>query len=80
MKSTFERLQDVFREVFDDEDMVITREMTANDVVEWDSLAHMALITSVENEFNVRFTTKEILGLNNIGEFMNVLEGKLKHE
>jgi acyl carrier protein len=80
MADTFERLQNVFKEVFDNDDMVISRDMTAHDVEDWDSLRHMDLITSVEHEFNVKFTTKEILGLKNVGEFLNILEGKLKHE
>jgi acyl carrier protein len=80
MENTFERLQNVFREVFDDEGMVISREMNAHNVEDWDSLRHMDLITSVEYEFNVKFTTKDILGLNDVGEFFDVLEGKLNHE
>jgi acyl carrier protein len=79
MSDTFEHLQNVFREVFDDEAMVISRAMTAADVEDWDSLRHMDLITSVEHEFNVKFTTKDILGLGNVGEFLDILEGKLNH-
>jgi acyl carrier protein len=78
--TTFDRLQNVFREVFDNEDMVIYKEMTAADNEDWDSLRHMDLITSVEHEFNVRFTTKDVLGLKNVGEFLACLEGKLNNE
>jgi acyl carrier protein len=78
--TTFDRLQNVFREVFDDENMVIYNEMTATDNVDWDSLRHLDLIASVEYEFNVRFTTKDILGLKNVGEFLACLERKLNNE
>ncbi|MDR0682127.1 MAG: acyl carrier protein [Dysgonamonadaceae bacterium] len=79
MTATFERLQNVFREVFDNGNMVISEDMTAGDVEDWDSLRHMDLISSVEHEFNVKFTMKDILGLKNVGEFLDTLERKLRH-
>ena len=71
------RLREIFREVFDDESIEIRNEMTAKDVEEWDSLNHINLIVAVERNFNVRFTTKEIANLANVGEFVALLKGKL---
>ena len=71
------RLRDIFREVFDDESIEIRNEMTAKDVEEWDSLNHINLIVAVERNFKVRFTTKEVTNVANVGEFITLLKGKL---
>ncbi len=76
-----ERLRDVFRDVFDDETMVIADAMTAADVPDWDSLQHINLIIAVEKEFGIRFATAEIGRLKepgqNVGSFLRLIEGKL---
>jgi len=71
------RLTEIFREVFDDESIEISNEMTAKDVEEWDSLNHINLIVAVERKFKVRFTTKEVTNVANVGEFIALLKGKL---
>jgi acyl carrier protein len=71
------RLREIFREVFDDNSIEIRDEMTAQDVEEWDSLNHINLIVAVERNFDVRFTTKEVRNLANVGEFIALLKGKL---
>ena len=71
------RLQNVFWDVFDDGDIELFDEMSANDIEEWDSLTHVQLIVAVENEFKVRFKTAEIIEVKNVGEFIKTLENKL---
>jgi len=75
-------LQDVFRSVFDDEEIVLKDEMTAADISEWDSLHHISLIISVEGVFGIRLGTAEIAQLKqpgqNIGTFIQMLEKKVK--
>ena len=71
------RLQDVFRLVFDEDDIEIFAETTAEDIDAWDSLEHINLVRAVEREFNVRFATAEISGLKNVGEFEALLLSKL---
>jgi acyl carrier protein len=71
------RLTDIFRDTFDDESIEIHDAMTAADVDEWDSLNHINLILAVERGFGVRFKTSEIGNLANVGEFIEVLKGKL---
>ena len=73
-----ERLEAVFRRVFDDASIVISNEMTADDVDDWDSLEHINLIIACEREFSVRFMTAEIAGLKNVGEFEAILRTKLE--
>lgn len=72
-----EKLTTVFCQVFDDENLVLTEEMTSDDVEKWDSLTHMQLITGVEKEFGIKFKLREILGWNNVGEMIRSIEGKL---
>ena len=63
-------MQDIFRDVLDDEEIVLTDTTTADDVDEWDSLSHIQLIVAVEKAFKVKFTSKEILSWKNIGELV----------
>lgn len=76
--SNLDKLQEVFRDVFDDETLVITREMTAADIEDWDSLTHIDLITASEATFAVRFNTGEIMKLKDIGDMLDLIDKKLK--
>ena len=71
------RLNEIFRDTFDDESIEIHDAMTAADVDEWDSLNHINLILAVESGFGVRFKTSEIGNLANVGEFLELLKRKL---
>ena len=71
------RLNEVFREVFDDDDIVLTSEMTANDIDGWDSLSHVNLILTIEATFNIRFTRTELMKLKNVGDLQSVIAAKL---
>ncbi|MCM1081998.1 MAG: acyl carrier protein [Clostridium sp.] len=75
--SVKERLQEIFRSIFDDESLEIFEEMTSEDIEEWDSLTHMNLILDIEKEFGIKFTTKEITKAKNVGEFLAIIEGKI---
>ena len=70
-------LQQIFRDLFDDERIVIFDEMTADDIEDWDSLAHINLINDIEAHFRIKFTTKEILSAKNVGEFIRLIEEKI---
>ena len=75
---TLARLNAVFRKVFDDEDLLVEAQTTANDVVGWDSLSHVNLILAVESEFKIRFTQKELLRFGNVGDLLNSIESKIR--
>lgn len=68
-----ERLTEVFCDVFDNEDITITDATTADDIEEWDSLEHISLIAAVEKTFKMRFTMKEVSGMKNVGEMIDIL-------
>jgi len=61
-------LQEVFRDVFDDGEILLRDEMTGHDIEGWDSLMHLNLIIAVEKRFGVKFATAEISNLKNEGE------------
>ena len=71
-----ERLEQVFREVFDDDTIVITDGTSAEDIEAWDSLTHVELIVAVEEEFEIKLSAKEIVRLKNVGEFINLIHSK----
>ena len=76
MTETMTKLQDIFRDFFDDEDIVLTDETTADDIDGWDSLTHVQLIVAVEKAFSVKFSTVEVMKLKNVGEFAALIEKK----
>ncbi len=73
-----EKLQEVFRDVFDEDELEISDETTADDVEAWDSLTHVQLIVEVEKAFGVKFSTGEVIKMKNVGEFIDLIKGKLK--
>ena len=71
------RLTTVFREVFDEDSIALTPQMTADDIDEWDSLSHIRLVLTVEKEFGVKFSAAEIGALKNVGDFISLIQSKL---
>ena len=66
----YSRLTDVFRDVFDRE-VALADETTAADVPGWDSLNHITLIGTIEDEFDVKFPMKDVVGMKNVGELVD---------
>ncbi len=71
-----EKLTGIFHEELDNEDIVLSRETTADDIEEWDSLSHIQLIVAVEKAFKIRFTSSEIQSWNNVGEMIDCILSK----
>ena len=71
LNGIFDKVQDVFRDILDEEDLVITQETTASDVDGWDSLTHIQLVVAIEKAFKIKFSSKEILSWKNVGELLN---------
>ena len=69
----WEKLTDVFRETFEDDDITVGAETTAEDIEDWDSLSHIQLLVAVEQAFAVRFNTGEVAGLANVGEMVQLI-------
>ena len=73
-----EELQGVFRDVFDDDTIALFDEMTADDIEAWDSQTHVQLIIAIEKHFGLKFSTPDIMKLNNVGEMIELIARKLK--
>ena len=76
MDEIFERLNTVFRDFFDDEDIELDEETTADDIDDWDSLNHITLMAAVEDEFGIRFTMGEVSGMKNVGEMAQIIKDR----
>ena len=74
---TTEQLNALFCRVFDDNDIKITPEMTANDIEEWDSLSHVNLVVAIEKNFKVKFKDSEIIRWKNVGQMIESINAKL---
>ena len=73
-----EELQGVFRDVFDDDTIALFDEMTADDIEAWDSQTYVQLIIAIEKHFGLKFSTPDIMKLNNVGEMIELIARKLK--
>ena len=74
----FERLNNVFRDVFDDDTISINDNTTSKDITEWDSLEHINLIVAIEQEFGIKFNMGEVTTMKNVGEMVDIIINKLK--
>jgi len=69
-------LTEVFQEVFDDDDIALTAETTAEDIPGWDSQAHVNLVVAAEMRFGIRFRTSELESLHDVGDFVKLIASK----
>ena len=67
-------LQDVFRQIFDDDGLVVTPATSRRDLADWDSVAHVKIILSLEEEFAIRFTEDEVSSIQTVGELLDAVE------
>ena len=77
-KQIYSELTTVFRDVFDDDELVLRPDLTARDVEAWNSLAHVSLIVAAESHFGIRFKTSELESMQNVGDFVSLIGKKLK--
>lgn len=73
-----ERLDDVFRDVFDDDTLEVDENTTADDIEDWDSIEHITLIGAVEDELKMRFKMGEVSGMKDVGEMIGIIEQRGK--
>ena len=72
-EEVYERLTEVFRDVFDDEEIELTDSTTSDDIEEWDSLEHINLIVAVEDAFDMKFTMGEVTTMKNVGAMVDII-------
>ena len=70
-------VQNIFRDLFDDESIKIDDNTTADDVEDWDSLEHINLITSIEKHFSIKFAMSEVTHFKNVGNMIDTITAKV---
>ncbi len=73
----YESLNEVFREVFDDEEITVTDETTSDDIEDWESLEHINLVVAIEKKFGIEFYMDEVLGFKNVGAMVDVILSRM---
>ena len=69
----FDAVQNIFRDNFDDDSLVLTRETTADDIEDWDSLEQINLLTAIEKKFNIKFKLADVRGLKDVGDLLDLV-------
>lgn len=70
-------MNEVFRDVFDDESITVTDATTANDIDDWDSLEHINLLAAIEQEFGMKFNMGQVVSMKNVGEMADIIISKI---
>jgi acyl carrier protein len=77
MTEVWSRVNQVFQEVFGDDELAVTPETTAQDVEGWDSQMHVTLMVNIEKAFGIRFSSSEVASLKNVGQLVDLIERRL---
>lgn len=72
-EEVFERVNKVFRDVFDDEDIEVTETTTADDIEDWDSFEHINLVVAIEDEFSFKIPMGKTVTMKNVGEMVDII-------
>ena len=72
--TTIDSLTTVFQQLFDDDELIVTRETGAADVEGWDSLTHVTLVLTIEKAFAIRFKSSQVASLKNVGELADLID------
>jgi len=75
----YDQLTDIFRDVFMRDDLALTPELTAKDVPGWDSFKQIEIIIALEEKYGIKFHTRELDSLHNVGDLARVVLGKTQH-
>ena len=76
MEATLDRLNEIFKQTFQDDDILVDGDTTAADIDGWDSLMHVSLMLNVESDFDVRFSSTEVAVLQSVGELLDLIREK----
>jgi len=76
-KEVFNGVQDIFRDIFDEDELIISDTTSSDEIEDWDSLSHINLVIVIEKEFKIKFTLQEFMILKDIGSMVNLIVEKL---
>lgn len=75
-EDVFIKLNEIFQEVFDDESIEVNETTNSEDIEDWDSLEHINLVAAIEQEFDIKFTMAQVVGMKNVGEMVDIILGE----
>ena len=78
IEEVFNGVQDIFRDIFDEDDMIIEDSTNSDDIEDWDSLNHINLVSAIEKEFKIKFALGELTTLKDVGAMVDLMVEKLK--
>ena len=73
----FNKVQDIFRDIFDEDDLIIEESSSSDDIEDWDSLNHINLVSAIEKEFKIRFALGELKSLKDVGAMIDLMIQKI---
>ncbi|MBC8530726.1 acyl carrier protein [Gehongia tenuis] len=73
-EAIYEELNEVFRDVFDDDSITVGNDTTSSDIEDWDSLEHINLVVAIEERFGMKFKMAEVTGMKNVGEMVDIIK------
>ena len=76
-KGILDKLTEIFRDVLDDEKIILSEETTSDDIEGWDSLNHINIIASVEIDFDVKFEMATYASMKRIADIIDYIEAQL---
>ncbi len=74
----FSGVQEIFRDIFDEDDLIIEYSTNSDSIEDWDSLNHINLVSAIEKEFKIKFALGELLTLKDVGAMIDLMLVKLK--
>ena len=78
LNTIYAKLNAIFRDLFDDDSIVVTPKTTAKDIEDWDSLEHITLIAMVERTFKMKFKMGEISSMKNVGQMAKIIQERTR--
>jgi acyl carrier protein len=77
-EEVFNGVQDIFRDIFDEDELVISDSTSSDEIEDWDSLNHINLVSAIEKEFKIKFALGELMTLKDVGAMVDLMVEKLK--
>jgi len=77
-EEVFNEVQNIFRDIFDEDGLIINSSTNSDEIEDWDSLNHINLVSAIEKEFKIRFALGELMELKDVGSMVDLMVGKLK--
>lgn len=76
-EEVFAKVQDIFKDIFDEDDLNISDTTNSDEIEDWDSLNHINLVSAIEKEFKIRFALGELQSLKDVGGMIDLMMDKL---